>query len=176
MNCCTYLHSSFCSTPESHMVLQTGAPEVCKLVRHHIEALQLFVESELAMQNVLVTPGEKTTPVAPPSTATITSALKTCWELSPALASALALRYPTATDTHAQLQTLILKHASEPATLAWPQGALRYADACIAQVCCFLPDQTLHCPAPCLIRSSSSEQQSKHWQALYRDAKMQHAR
>ena len=123
------------------MVLQVAAPEACKPVRQQMDALKLFLASELAMQSVLMSPGEPTKATAPQkstpaSSAGITSALKTCWQLSPSLASALALRYPAEKDAHAALQSLTVAHAAQPVTRTWPQGALQYADACCSKVCC----------------------------------------
>ena len=51
------------------------------------------------------------------------------------LAAALVLRYPAEREAHAALGILAVTHAADSATRAWPQGALRYAEACCSKVC-----------------------------------------
>lgn len=127
-------HTLANNTSNSTSLMQAGAPEVCRLVRPLLEALKLFVSSELHLQKVLIAPGDKTVTLAPPPVSAITTALDTCWRLSPALAHALVLRYPNAGEARSQLHNLTYQTAGKPETLAWPQGALRYADACHAMV------------------------------------------
>ena len=128
--------------------MQRRSPEVCKPVLNQMQALKLFVASELAMQSVLVSPGDpsKSTSAAlenlasskssaSDTSAQVSAGLHTCWKISPSLAAALVLRYPAEREAHAALGILAVTHAADSATRAWPQGALRYAEACCSKVC-----------------------------------------
>lgn len=82
---------------------------------------------------MLIQPLIPASPPELPAEVVITSAVDVAWQISPALASALAHRFHRIPAARQSLFKHTINNALAPQTLAWAQGAPEYAAACHKQ-------------------------------------------
>lgn len=110
--------------------VQKEAPQACAAAKPLLQTLHLLVGDELSLQRVLSSPLVSVSTSEVPAEATITSAVESAWHVSPALAAAVAHRFPRCQAAVQRVRKLTIDTAREPQTLAWAQGAPLYAAAC----------------------------------------------